>query len=47
MNSNYRKVLLPVFRENEAKIDQVVQQGKDKIVELTEKTLTLDDKKST
>ena len=43
-----RTVILPIFRENEAKIDEVVNQGKEKLVELTEKTTTaiLEDKKA-
>lgn len=43
----YRTVILPIFRENEAKIDNVVNQGKEKLAELVEKTeKTLDEKKS-
>jgi len=43
----YRTVILPIFRENEAKIDEVVNQGKEKLVELTEKTTSiLEDKKA-
>ena len=40
-------MILPIFRENEAKIDNVVNQGKEKLAELVEKTeKTLDEKKS-
>ena len=44
---SYRTIILPIFRENEAKIDEVVNQGKEKLAELTEKTTTamLEDKK--
>ena len=35
----FRTVILPIFRENEGKIDQVVNQGKEKLAELTEKTV--------
>ena len=38
-----RRLILPVFRENEAKIDQVVKEGKEKLVELTKDTLKADD----
>jgi hypothetical protein len=40
-----RTVILPVFRENEEKIDKVVNQGKEKLAELAEKSM--EDKKST
>ena len=41
----FRTVILPVFRENEEKIDKVVNQGKEKLAELAEKTM--EDKKET
>ena len=41
----FRTVILPVFRENEEKIDKVVNQGKEKLAELAEKSM--EDKKST
>merc|ERR1739844_894962 len=41
----YRTVILPVFRENEEKIDKVVNQGKEKLAELAEKSM--EDKKLT
>ena len=40
-----RTLILPVFRENEEKIDKVVNQGKEKLAELAEKSM--EDKKST
>ena len=45
LSSVFRTVILPVFRENEEKIDKVVNQGKEKLAELAEKSM--EDKKST
>jgi hypothetical protein len=46
----FRAIILPIFRQNEAAIDKVVMEGKEKLSELTEKTtsaLIAEDKKST